>query len=255
MTDDLYRLALTHQRAMGRPPVEQTVQFIANVIDVLHNRAPTAQDSLPPSSKGDTTMPAFRRRPARDELFQRNRNEPDVSLSDLTRDEGGFGSRVGEGLRRTGEGINRFSETTERNTTGDQDGDNIDASTLLQLVQLCRNGLLSRDQENGGSEADEFLAGLADLLQNGNGVNGDSRRRRSARDQLPNGSYGSRSPANGIGAYGPGSSGSPTGDRRRAQDRRRPAQDSALVRTINRSGFEQRWGAATRHIKFSANGR
>jgi hypothetical protein len=60
---------------------------------------------------------------------------------------------------------------------------------------------------------------------------------------------------NGVGAYGPGSSGSPTGDRRRMSRDRRPAQDRALVDSINHSGFERRWGALTGHIKLSANGR
>jgi hypothetical protein len=255
MTDDLHRLAAQHQRAFNYPPVEQTIQFLNACADAIHCRTQMAKDGLPigiKATKGDT-MPRFRRRPARDQMFARGRGEPDVSLADLTRDEeGGFGSRLGEGLKRAGEGINRFSETTERNTSTDEDDENgdIDAGTLLHLVQLCRNGLLSRDQENGGSEADEFLAGLADLLQNGNGVNGDSRRRRSARDQLPSGSNSARSPMNGIGSY-PGGS-----DRRRtAHDGRRPAQDAALVDRINRSGFQHRWGALTGHIKFGANGR
>jgi hypothetical protein len=187
---------MQHQRAMGYPDVRETIGFCANYLKI-DTTPPLAADAMPPDLKqGDQTMPGFRRRPARDELFLRNPKEPDVSLSDLTggRDEEpSFGSRIGEGLKRTGEGINRASAATQRNTytgTGhDQDPDNgdMDAHTLLHLVQLCKNGLLSKDEENGTSESDEFLSGLADMLQahangnrNGNNNGMDRRRRRPA---------------------------------------------------------------------------
>jgi hypothetical protein len=242
MTDDLIRLAELHQRHMGRPPVQETVRFIANVVDVLHHRVPMAHDSLPigiKATKGDSKMPAFRRRPARDDYF--GSGGPGMQPRGGTDQETSFPSKFGEGLKRAGETVNRVSEAAERHdTTEDSD---IDAATLLHMVQLCRNGLLSRDQETGGSETADFLAGLVDLLQNSNGMNGDSRRR-SARDQLPSGSASARSPMNGVGSY----------DRRMSRDRR-PAQDRALVDQINRSGWEQRWGKQMRHIKFGANGR
>ena len=260
MTDDLIDLAAKHAAAFPHDDTKSHIDFVSNYLKLIP--AAPAQDAMPLDMKGDRAMPQIRRRLSRDQMFARGKGEPDVSLADLTGDdEPSFGSRIGEGLKRVGEGINKASETTERYRSGgtDQDPDNgnMDAHTLLHMIELCRNGLLSKDQENGTSESDEFLSGLADMLQahangNGNGVNGD--RRRSARDQLPNGSANTRSPMNGIGSYGPGSSGSATGDRRRMSRDRRPAMDSAVA-AINHSGFERRWGALTGHIKLSANGR
>jgi hypothetical protein len=43
---DLTKIAMQHQRAFNYPPVQETVQFIGNVLDVLHNRvSPGAQDT------------------------------------------------------------------------------------------------------------------------------------------------------------------------------------------------------------------
>jgi hypothetical protein len=247
MTDDLARLATLHQRHMGRPDVSETIQFLNTCINAIDCcRTQMARDRLPPSLKGATDMRGFRRRPARDALYQRNPNEPDVGLFDLTRDEEtSFGSRLGEGLKRAGEGINRFSETTERNTAGDED-DDFSPEDLVNIVQLCAGKFGAQDDEDNGDRCVQFMHMLSAFANaNGNGVNGDSRRRRSARDQLPNGSSGSRSPGNGIGSYGAGSSGSPTGDRRRTARDRAIAQDAA-VRELNRSSFLRRFPGAAR---------
>jgi hypothetical protein len=250
MTDDLQHLALKHQRALGYPDVRETADFCANYVRLVTNRAPLAQDSLPIGMKaiGDRTMPQFRRRrTARDQLFQR---DPDMgaSLSDLTGgdEEPSFGSRVGEGLRKTGETINKASEATSRNTytgTGhDQDPDDADFSPedLMNILQLCGNKFGAQDDEDGDDRQDRLRRMLVAYLaaQRGNGA-GD--RRRMSRDQVP-GSYASRSPDNGIGSYGPGSSGM---DRRRRANDRAIAQDSAIA-ALNHRSFLKRYPGAAR---------
>lgn len=164
-------------------------------------------------------MPVRKRRYGRDQLFERDDNlgvRPDQIMN------GGFAIP----------GEDQDDPDVDYNP-------GIDPSTAGDFVRLLCRSFGNIDDD--GDTHNEFLNQLGQIVQEEQ-VNGD-RRRRGARDELQRGGYASRSPGNGIGSYGAGATGSPT------------EHDSALVDSINRSGFESRWGETTRHIKFSANGR
>jgi hypothetical protein len=232
--DALEHLAKVHQAATGCD-VAETIAFLGNCIEAL-GAAPLAlaQDANLQAERdqsrnpnGGTDMPMNRLRASGDQ------DPIPGGPGSGTPPRGGYDP-----------------------TAIDDDPENgqIDAHTLLHCIELCRNGLLSQDQTNGTTEHNAFLSGLAAMLaahanSNGNGMgqrngngNGNGNgmdRRGGARDQ-----YAGRSPDNGVGAYGPGSSGSPSGSMDRGNGTRRPAQDAALAALAHKAFLKRFPGAA-----------
>jgi hypothetical protein len=239
---DLADIARQHQLTFPGATAAQTASFISHCLEAVTRPCKVyAQDAMPMSLQGNTAMPATKRT-SRDQLWQRRNDDTDGVKPNEFIDGGG--------------GYNGPTLVTAPHdfvdTSGDQDPDDdnggVSPETACNFIRLMANRY-AQDGVGEGSAHSEFISGLADILKeehdNANGM--DRMRRRGGRDTDPSPLVG-----NFRGSTGDQQLSSWRGGNRGAlpsSDRRRAGHDRALVRSINESGFAQRWGGLTRNVK------
>jgi hypothetical protein len=261
--DTLERLAKVHQAAT-HCDVSETIAFLGNVLALgTSSSARLAQDAAPSPVPLDPDLLALAQGSPSNIVqqiyqLQEERNQARQGGDKMNARRMGRGDRIFSREADLGTGPQDYIDP--ENGGFDQGDPDMDPQTLMQFVELCKRRLMSNDAENETDSHNQFMNMLAEMVaaehakqQNGNGDNGLGRRPRNGMngrggaDQYPQGGTANRPPMNGVTTS--------TMDRRNGNGARRPAQDAALVSSINtKGGFLRRFPMAG-HIKFAAHGR